>query len=507
MSPVSIPRSHEPADAVKPFTPYRSTPFNKVPRMRMNISWRWSVAVAFGIGVMGAPALAAEDGADRPRLRVADDGTLIHHGERRFVYGTFRDPSDDWRRFEGLVEGRFNLTHSYDFERALGEGEGGPSNAEQWITEAREYLRRAEAHGVGVFLGLPRDLVAEPDLETIQRIVHALKDEPALWFWYLKDEPSHGDRSEAGVKPLQRVYEKLKELDPDRPVVVVDNQYFHTYPYATMSDMVWADRYPAPWGIEPVKEVLDEANTHLPELPRAWSVPIAGSPLVYQAAKQGRTDFVRLTDRTYRPNPKELRAQVHAALAGGARGIIWYWFPERWHRLRQDTPKVWEAICDIGDGLAMLEPALVNGEPASGVTVRAEPTSRMKRLDAAYYDSERTTAGPDIPEGYDYRLESEVLHWTREHEDDLYVGLVNAGYQTQVEVTLELPGAFERAIQYPQGFTVMRMGEDGPTLQARHIPVTIKKIADDGRKITLMMNELDAVAWRFESANGQSASH
>ena len=122
------------------------------------------------------PTTAGEEANRRKPtvVTIDNDGFVRINGKRRYIYGAFRDPSDSITEFAGLKKGRFDLTHEYLFEVQIN------GDADKWIERARLYLRGAEENGIGVALGLPRDVVEDlGDVETARTLVEAVKTEPA----------------------------------------------------------------------------------------------------------------------------------------------------------------------------------------------------------------------------------------------------------------------------------------------------------------------------------------
>jgi len=104
------------------------------------------------------------------------------------------------------------------------------------------------------------------------------------------------------------------------------------------------------------------------------------------------------------------------------------------------------------------------------------------------------------------RTEDNVYHWQRWHNGSLYVGIVNAGHERCMKVTVELPFKFQRVMQYPSGLTVIRPNKQGElTIDSFHhglIPVQFT-VADKNstEKLEFFMYECDVVVWQFIPAD------
>lgn len=402
-------------------------------------------------------------------VELESDGTMIVNGKREFVYGTFRDPSQNWRDFSGVKEAGFNLTHDYYFE------DGNwvfPNHTERWKTEASEYLTLAEENEVGVFLGLPRTLIVNEQYAIIEELIMSIKDLPALRFWYLYDEPSY---YKGEILPkLKETYQLIKELDPNHPVVIVDAEADRAGKFIEAADLFWIDKYDLPYSfLTAIKEYTDFKERYSDK--PAWFVVQANDNLNVVANNNKKLDTVYVRDETYRPGPKEIRAQVHESIALGARGSILYWHPNAWHNLKQRTPQVWKSIVDIGAEIRELSDVLLSDDPVPEVQVSINYWGTGKS------DSET----------------SKVLTWKRMYNDSLYIGITHAGYDRRVQVTLTLPYEFEQVVQYPNGKPVVNFNVEGkPIIQHNDIPVAMYDVTRNS--LSFIMYEADTVVWRFD---------
>lgn len=427
-----------------------------------------------------APALAQAGGEQAGSVITLDqDGMMLLNGERTFVYGLYRDPSDDWRRFDNIRQADANLTHSYYFEEARIRSD---SDLEQFIADAREYLDLAHRHEVGVALGLPRRLVWDADLATLERIITAVRDKPALWFWYLFDEPRDKGEPEA----LKQCYALIKKLDPNHPVVLVDNVRWLGV-HGDAADLLWVDVYSVPWGIKPLVDSVERLQKRHPDKP-VWLVASASAELAWaRSASQGRQP---VPDAAHRPNPREIRATGHGMIAGGSQAAIYWLAPNRWQDIRTRTPQVWRSLVDLGTEFRTLTPVLESTESVPPVNIKVDYESRQRRMDRSWLSGKSKGS---------YEEPNEIVAWKRMHEGSLYIGLVNAGYQTQVNVTLELPFDFERIVQYPDAIPVIVRTAQETTIEYDRIPMVVRDI-EQGNTIKIVMNEADTLVWRIDPA-------
>ena len=344
----------------------------------------------------------------RAQVKFGDRGELLVDGTPRFIRAGYRSGQADGfaDALPSAVEAGFDMVHDYRFEsynlKELG--------LEKFIQEARVYLRRAHELGLGVFLGLPRAAVTDYDERALATMIGELANEPALWMWYIYDEPRADVLS---VEVASRVYGLFRRLDPSRPSIMLVNRVPALLQYHPFCDVLWYDRYP-------IVATSDELTSLAPI---AASVQVAmqsvapGKPVwpVLQVQDNKGSPSLRKrvptlpmpSDRTHRPNEAEIRAQTHVAIAQGVMAVVYYWAPERWYSMRTDTPGIWRSVSGVLRELGTLEPVLLSNEPV--------PTIEVTR-------------------GHD-----KAMMWSRSHEGQIYVGLVNASVHTPAELALQLP--------------------------------------------------------------------
>jgi len=316
------------------------------------------------------------------------------------------------------------------------------------------------------------------DVKTARKLIESVKDEPALWLWYLSDEPGRRREPKRVAANLNKIYKMIKQVDPNHPVVICGTRAeFFAVNNADNADILWPNTYPVPDG--PWAWTMSETSSYSSRWPSksVWSVSQA-----FDWRIGDRRNVI--TDKTHRPNAKEIRAQVHANIAAGARSTVFYWSPKRIELSKYDIrklPSIWRSVCDLGDEVKVLEPVLLAPQPskARAAKVKFERTVKI--------------AG---------RTRDSVYNWQRWHNGDLYVGIVNAGHERRMKVTVELPSNFKRVMQYPSGLTVIKPEKNGKltikSFSHELIPVqmTIAK-NNSTKKLEFFMYECDVVVWRF----------
>lgn len=432
-------------------------------------------------------------------VKFDDDGTLVVNGKRTIVYGTFRDISEDWRNFGGVKEAGFNLTHDYYFEqKAYDKG------IENWIKEVCEYLDSAENAGVGVFLGFPRQLIWKSELEEIKELVNSVKDKPALWMWYLMDEPLIQYKPEIkkgtvkdvndAIEKFRLAYETVKQVDPNHPIILVDPyKRMKEHPeFGKYCDTIWPDVYSHRYSILSIKRDIEGLQSLHPDKPNI-GVPHGGSLLPYVRRKEQQKGLITfpqkliVTDKSIGNSPDVLWGNLHSCLAGGSQGIVFYWAPKYRHDLKKNTPENWRAICNIGKFLRKMEPVLVNGNKNAGIEMNVNKWGHLNR------QQELTGQVPEkeVLGNYDT-----VAMWQREFNGDIYVGLVCDFVPVQ-KVTLKLPFEFNRVYLLPYNLKVIdKKADEKHFVDYDNLPVVLWNMA--GNEITFIMQDAKSLVLKFE---------
>jgi hypothetical protein len=124
-------------------------------------------------------------------------------------------------------------------------GSDDPKYAE-WIDSDRRILDDAEKQGVKVIFHLCNLLRGNSeDYDSISLIVATLKNHPALFGWYIADEPSSSDASgHVTVDKLRNAYNTIKAIDSNHPVMILDNVPSMLRTYAPYCDILASDPYP-----------------------------------------------------------------------------------------------------------------------------------------------------------------------------------------------------------------------------------------------------------------------
>ena len=431
------------------------------------------------------------------KVELKANGLMLLNGRPKFVFGAYRDPSDNWRDFSGIKKAGFNMVHDYYFEN----GRGYKGGMQQWIKDAKSYLALAKKNDVGVFLGIPRKLIHSAKFEEIKQLVNAVKDEDALWFWYLYDEPSHRkkhdwDQTQTVDQILKKAYGTIKEADPNHPVVIVDSsKWVKKYPDAVRyCDTIWADCYSIPYSSTNIGRDVLTLKEIFPDKV-IWAVPVATTnrPFVKNTVrkKYSKEYFVPKTihtDQTNNTGPKAIVSQFHASIAAGAKGVIYYWLPKYMVKIDRDTPRAWQALIGLGKLVKELQPILVSTDKVSS---KVQVSNDMWGLALR----NRMLFNNALSKKQLYSIRP-VMSWQRMYKGELYMGFTNDYCSTQ-KVKVKLPYRFTKIVQYPGGKTVVELKDGKLKLNHKALKVQIWMVKKDMSEIFFLMQDMDSVVFKF----------
>lgn len=166
-----------------------------------------------------------------------------------------------------------------------------------------------------------------------RRAVSAFDSHPALWAWYLIDEP---DLHRVDPRRVTEANRYLKWAGAKKPTALVLFQGSTAIDYAHRSDILMIDRYPIPW--------LPLAN--FPQHIRLGRLALGKEkPLIAVIQAFDWTYYPDLlSEKNLRPPTySELRCMTYSALVQRANGIFYYCFNDgRWKM--EEHPETWQAL-------------------------------------------------------------------------------------------------------------------------------------------------------------------
>ena len=225
-----------------------------------------------------------------------------------------------------------------------------PYTGKSDVTQVKAYLDRAAAVGIKVMVEIPRLEVRRDHRWLITQLVKALKNHPAVYGWYLFDEPEFIQMSPALLK---RVYDAIKIEDPNHTVAIAFGRLERVKPYLQALDTLVYFRYPCYYdspefcGFEDgsFKDLAAEAAALSLERDNFW-MALQG----YGEDKYGRpTQFNRRL-----PSLEEERYMIYSAVLAHANGLLF------WTHYRSQQQWIDRVLTPLIEELREYLPAITN---------------------------------------------------------------------------------------------------------------------------------------------------
>ena len=195
----------------------------------------------------------------------------------------------------------------------------------------------------------------EGRIAKVAELTRALKDHPAVIAWHPIDEPRAHNPEMGKIERMARLYQLIKSIDPNRPVIVNlgTTGLLTKHAPPETSDAVMYDWYPYPLGAD--RRPQEKTET-LQRFARRWAEQTGRPSYVYIGLNEGAYPaHIRLH------RPVELRCRMYLELVGGHRGLFFFSGPPC-------SKVLWDAFGDYAREIKALEPALFNAASDVAVT-------------------------------------------------------------------------------------------------------------------------------------------
>jgi len=194
----------------------------------------------------------------------------------------------------------FEVVHNYRFEESREKND-----------ELAAYLEDAREIDLKVIVGFERK-----ENYTIQKVVERVRRfraHPAVWAWYLCDEPSMEMRDR-----VAEIASAIRREDPDHPLIIATDKS----PFAVMADLVFAYTYPVKDQPFPQQDLGSDVR-------RIHQVAEAGLPFCVLVQTFNWNHYLpfdkRRRDNRY-PTAEEMRFMAFYGVMRGARGVFFFSF-------------------------------------------------------------------------------------------------------------------------------------------------------------------------------------
>ena len=199
------------------------------------------------------------------------------------------------------------------------------------IEQMKENVAAAAAHSLRLWIGLhpAGNKLDEESTQVLSAIVGSLKDEPGVGAWKGADEPEHGGIPATDLVP---VYEYVKELDPDHPLVLIQAPVCRggvpltaeaIAAYTPALDITGVDIFPVSY---PPGKHAARSNTEISVVGDVVSIIAQAAPgkPVWTAIQITWSGVMPPKNVPRFPSLREERFMAYQAIIAGARGLNFF---------------------------------------------------------------------------------------------------------------------------------------------------------------------------------------
>ncbi len=225
----------------------------------------------------------------------------------------------------------------------------------------RPFLDAALASGIRV-LAVPGSPAGPTfDLPLVRNTVRSVGAHPALWAWYLADEPDLRGVAPAEVRGARRAVRAAGSMRPTA-VTVWHGTALSRYPD---SEILMVDHYPV--GIGPLARFFKEVRAgraiadvaHHSLVPVVQAMDWSAYPIRIRTLAGGDPSEA---PPTREPTAAEMRSMAWGARVLGADGLFFYCYDDGLWRM-EDHPTAWKDLSDVVREIRDLEPLFRARQP------------------------------------------------------------------------------------------------------------------------------------------------
>jgi len=258
-------------------------------------------------------------------------GVLVVGGQKVFPLGLSLPPPVGGKTPDGKDAWQELKAGGASFVRT-GRADWDAQQIDAQIAAEQKLEDAAAAHGLHCWLwlgALPNlpTTAGSPREQLLTKVVDAFKAHPGLGVYKGIDEPQHSNIAAAG---LIRAHTKLRALDPDHPVVIIQapvGTVADLTPYRRAFDITGADIYPVAY---PPGEQTGGPNKDISvvgDVTRTMVEAAGGKPvwMTLQIAWSGTATSTSRPNSVPRfPSLPEERFMAYQAIVNGARGLVFF---------------------------------------------------------------------------------------------------------------------------------------------------------------------------------------
>jgi hypothetical protein len=265
------------------------------------------------------------------RVAIDRTGALVVGGQKVFPLGVSLPPPADGKTPDGKDAWQELTDGGVSFVRT-GRAGWDAQQLDAQLAAEQKLEDAAAAHGLlcwlwlGALPNLPTT-PGSPNEQLLEKVVNAFKAHPGLGAYKGIDEPQHAGIPAAG---LARAHTKLRALDPDHPVVIIQapvGTVAQLRPYRPAFEITGADIYPVAYppgrhAARPNTDISVVGDVTKPMVAAAGNKPVW---MTLQIAWSGTATSKSRPNSVPRfPSLPEERFMAYQAIVNGARGLVFF---------------------------------------------------------------------------------------------------------------------------------------------------------------------------------------
>jgi hypothetical protein len=198
----------------------------------------------------------------------------------------------------------------------------------------QDYLDTAQFYKVKVLAGTGTSAGAKFNASAARALMSRYDRHPALWAWYLSDEP---DLNHIAPEHIQRAHRFFKNNGARKPTAQVLYQGSSALHYGGLTDILMLDRYPIPWlPLANFPQHLRQARLALGKKKPLIAVIQAFDWTFYRELLPDEKDFRP-------PTAEEIRCMTYCALVHRATGLFYYSYADAKWKIEEHA-ETWSAL-------------------------------------------------------------------------------------------------------------------------------------------------------------------
>jgi len=247
------------------------------------------------------------------------------------------------------------------------------------IHSLNEWLDNCQAAGLYGIVRLPKKFAVDKDENAIREFIRNIKDHPALFGYYLFDEPSPEKQYQTPEK-IKPVYDIVADEDPYHPMVICINHEDFIVQYLECLDILLTDFYP----VLNKKTLFDGFSDEI----KKSIIDVNGMKPFWPVIQSFGEDTIQGMDKksiNITPTPDQIRFMTYLCLMNRINGIMFFSYHvfnqrvpvnknpgkytyELGGYLPEEQPALWGALVELSPEIKLIGNNLIKNNNKFGIS-------------------------------------------------------------------------------------------------------------------------------------------